>query len=461
MTNRCLILASRATPLASCIAALFGLAVHHDALAATTHLVSSCADHGAGTFRDIVADTVGTVTGDTIDFTNVAPCTVSLNTGAIAITQDALTILAPSDNKVRIGGKYGLSIENDRLINHTGTGLLGFSYVDFYDGRLTAAGAVKGGCIYSKGSVQIISGSLFSCAAHSTGARAYGGAIFAAKQVTMKYGSVISSDATSDVDRASGGGVFGGTGVGTKYSTFSLNQAVGAAASFGGGIFSATDLKIKNSTISGNSARTGGGVFQLYGGTYARIYSSTISGNTSSAYTGGVLLQAPDQVITNSTIAFNYSPTTMGYGGYLASGLAVFASATTTLKLQSTIISNNSFAATSDFDMTVAGLGTFAFDAASSNNLVRVPGNNFAVPGLTGVCPFLVPLGNNGGLTETHALSSNSLALNTGSNPKGYTTDQRGNSSLYPRTSGPGTDIGAYEVNKDEIVFVTGNDACN
>ena len=112
MTNRCLELASRATPLASCIAALLGLSVDHEAFAATTHLVTSCADHGAGTLRSIVLDTVGTVSGDTIDFSNVAPCTISLNTGAIDITQGALTIQAPAgkymiDEKGNVVGPNG------------------------------------------------------------------------------------------------------------------------------------------------------------------------------------------------------------------------------------------------------------------------------------------------------------------------------------------------------------------
>jgi len=464
MTNRCLKLASRATPLASCIAALLGLAVDHEAFAATTHFVASCADHGAGTLRDIISDTIGTVSGDTIDFANVAPCTVSLNTGAINITQGALTIQAPAGKNVSINGKYSGVTENDRLIHHTGTGALGFSYVNFYNGSLKAASVVKGGCIYSAGSVQVISGSLVFCTAHSTGAKAYGGAIFAAKQVTMKYGNVLGAQVTSDTDKATGGGIFGGTGVGMKYSSVSFNQSTGAVSGggFGGGISSSGDLRVQNSTISGNTASfSTAGVFQAAGSSYAHIYSSTISGNTSSEYVGGVLIQAPNLIVTNSTIAFNYAPTTAGFGGTFAPGLTIYASSDITLKLQSTIVSNNSFNATTDLDMSVAGNHAFAFDAASSNNLVRVPGNNFAVPGLTQLCPFLQPLRDNGGLTQTHALSSKSFAIDTGSNPKAYNTDQRGNATLYPRLSGSGTDIGAYEVNQDDIVFVTGDEACN
>ena len=459
MKNRYLKLASRATPLASCIAALLGLSVDHEAFAATTHFVSSCANSGAGTLRDIVAD-AGTISGDTIDFANVAPCTVSLNTGAIDITQGALTIQAPAGKNVSISGKYNGTTENDRLIHHTGTGTLGFAYVNFYNGSLTAAGVVKGGCIYSAGSVQVISGNMVFCTAHSTGGKAYGGAIFAAKQATMKYGNIFGAQVTSDATTASGGGIFGGTGVGMKYSNISFNQSTGTPAGFGGGVSSSGDLRILNSTISGNTANfSTAGVFQSGGSSYAHIYSSTISGNTSSDAVGGVLLQAPDLIVTNSTIAFNYAPNT-GIGGTFAPGLAIYA-ANTTFKLQSTIVSNNGLTATSDFDMSVTGGAAFAFDPASSNNLVRVPGNNFAVPGLTQLCPFLQPLRDNGGLTETHALASNSIAIDAGSNPKGYSTDQRGNATLYPRLSGAGTDVGAYEVNQADIIFVTGIEGCN
>jgi hypothetical protein len=463
MTNRCSRLASRATPLASCVAAFLGLNVNHHALAATTHFVSSCANTGAGTLRAIVGDTVGTLSGDTIDFVNVAPCTVSLTTGAIDITQNDLTIQAPSGSSVSINGKYNGSTENARLIHHTGTGLLGFSNINFYNGNRTQAGDLNGGCVYSAGSVQILYGNMVLCYARSTGGTASGGAVFAAKQVTMKYSNVFGSEAKSDGGRANGGGIFGGTGVGMKYSTVTGNQVTGGVSAFGGGVYSAAALRIKSSTISGNlTSFSAGGVFQSPTGTYAHIYSSTISGNTSSSYTGGMMLQAPDQVITNSTIAFNYSPTTQGFFGAYAPGLTVITQSATTLKLQSTIVSNNSSAPTSDFDMSLLPFsGTFAFDAASSNNLVRVPGNNFAVPGLTGTCPFLMPLRDNGGFTQTHALSSNSVAIDNGSNPKGYTTDERGNATLYPRPSGAGTDMGAYEVNQDDIIFVTGDDGCN
>ena len=57
--------------------------------------------------------------------------------------------------------------------------------------------------------------------------------------------------------------------------------------------------------------------------------------------------------------------------------------------------------------------------------------------------PGLGPLNANGGPTRTHALLGGSPAINTGSNPLGLATDQRG--AGFPRVNGGQADIGAYE----------------
>src|SRR5204862_7458763 len=53
-------------------------------------------------------------------------------------------------------------------------------------------------------------------------------------------------------------------------------------------------------------------------------------------------------------------------------------------------------------------------------------------------------LANNGGPTQTIALQPGSPLINAGSNPAGLASDQRG--GPYLRTSGAGTDVGAFEV---------------
>jgi hypothetical protein len=82
-------------------------------------------------------------------------------------------------------------------------------------------------------------------------------------------------------------------------------------------------------------------------------------------------------------------------------------------------------------------------------------------------CPRIGQLRNNGGLTLTHGLLSHSVAIDTGDNTFGSFFDQRGPASIngvrnYTRFSGAGalTDIGAYEVQQNDIVYNDDFDGC-
>ena len=90
----------------------------------------------------------------------------------------------------------------------------------------------------------------------------------------------------------------------------------------------------------------------------------------------------------------------------------------------------------------------------------------------TPACPRLGPLPDNGGFNQTHALLSGSPAIDHGDNvlidpntmaPYGY--DQRGRALAngefdYVRVSGSSADVGAYEVQKNDIVFNAGFEGC-
>jgi len=67
--------------------------------------------------------------------------------------------------------------------------------------------------------------------------------------------------------------------------------------------------------------------------------------------------------------------------------------------------------------------------------------------------PKLVPLGNHGGETQTHALIAGSPALGVGNNLGNFNVDQRGVG--FPRLNAGSVDIGAYErqPNDDEIFY--------
>jgi len=80
---------------------------------------------------------------------------------------------------------------------------------------------------------------------------------------------------------------------------------------------------------------------------------------------------------------------------------------------------------------------------------------------LIGACPLLGRLRNNGGSTLTQALLSRSPGIDAGTNNQmDGNTDQRG--SPYARIS-PSTgtvDIGAYEVQQNDIVFNASFEGC-
>src|SRR5690606_35676705 len=60
-----------------------------------------------------------------------------------------------------------------------------------------------------------------------------------------------------------------------------------------------------------------------------------------------------------------------------------------------------------------------------------------------GVDPLLGPLADNGGPTMTHAIDAASPAIDKGTNPFNYTTDQRG--AGFARVVGAAADLGAVE----------------
>jgi hypothetical protein len=139
-------------------------------------------------------------------------------------------------------------------------------------------------------------------------------------------------------------------------------------------------------------------------------------------------------------------------------------------------MSNNTYAASED-DLSTNHLITYSITfnggsvATPANNLIRV---TFAggLPNDTkvfGSCPRLGQLRNNGGLTQTHALLSHSPAIDAGNvNAAGVVDDdQRGpadkNGTVdYPRVSGASAlaDIGAYEVQQDDVVFNNDFEGC-
>jgi hypothetical protein len=233
-------------------------------------------------------------------------------------------------------------------------------------------------------------------------------------------------------------------------SIVSGNQANGGAAgAVGGGIAetggNASTYVITRSTLSGNSAnatvgRTQGGAFVALADSTVTIRNSTISGNTLStpgvqAEGGGIAnIGGSVFVLSNATVTNNTGQT----------GGGLFQTGGGSITLRNSILAGN--------NASTAGLDCAGPIGSQGHNLVGTPaGCAFAAAAgdLIGASPGLTPLANNGGPTQTHALTAGSIAIDAGDAGvpgSGGTaceaTDQRG----ITRPQGIRCDIGAFEL---------------
>ena len=447
--------APRHLPLAAATAALLGL-VSPSAFAVNTITVLSCTDGGDS---DMSVNLRNCITnageGDFVDMSALScpDSKITLQHGEIPIHQDSLHIQGPGIDALSVeAGGSGIA---SRVFNHTGHSLPGpltINDLSIRNGTVNQTDAdAKGGCIYSAGRLYLGHVAVTGCQAYAYNAKARGAGVYVKGHLGLSYVSISNNTAYAyGGSNAEGGGAFAFDML-LQHSTIAGNGAFTRLSGKGdaGGLRALAAVTIGTSTISGNLAS------HAYGGILCKgsvgtttISGSTISGNSADVV-GGMYTTGPSFVY-NSTIAFNQAQS-----GAMAAG---FAQGTQKIVIQSTLIANNSYGASAaQYDFSAMG----TIDSSSSDNLVRDPrftplpafqGN------IVGACPLLGPLRFNGGPTQTHALLSTSPAIDHGNNVRGAGIDQRG----YPRVSPlNGTaDIGAYEVQQDDIVFNAGFDGC-
>jgi len=247
---------------------------------------------------------------------------------------------------------------------------------------------------------------------------------------------------------AFGGGIYNASTstVNLTNCTLSGNQAT---IGFGGGIThdsSGGTLNITNCTLSGNFAGFAGGIFNNSG--TVTITNSTISGNSTSNDGGGIFSNSGTVTITNSTISGNSA-----IAGGSSSGGGVYnkPGGVSTVNARNSIIAKNTATGSPDFSGTLTSQGFNLIGNTSGTTITgTTTGNQLNVD------PKLGPLQNNGGPTFTHALLSGSPAIEAGES-SGSNTDQRGftrpvdTPAITNATGGDGSDIGAYEVQADQL----------
>ncbi len=226
----------------------------------------------------------------------------------------------------------------------------------------------------------------------------------------------------------------------------------GNLANGGGGIRNLGTLAVLGSTISGNLANFDGAGLHNEG--YAELFNSTISGNTANGNVAGIInlsAGAPTKtlVVVNCTVTGNNGVAVGGIGTYSQGGTAE-------TYLRNTIVANNSAP-------NLLKSGTNASVISQGNNLASDDGSGLLTQpsDKLNTDPQLLPLGNYGGATQTHALLASSPAVDAGTNVGAPANDQRG---FARGVDGNGFgaaayDIGAYEVRPKFVNVTTGNDA--
>lgn len=466
--------AVRRKPLAACLAAILCCGGSTIASAATTWTVNTCdeATAGSGTTGTLRYVAANAITGDSIDMTALACSTISLSSGAVAFAQADITVNGPGKDALTISGS------NDRVLTHTGAGALSLKDFTVTNGYVhpSLGIAAKGGCIASSGKVYLSHVDVHSCHAVAVNNAAYGGGVYGRDLVFAKYSDISGNVASGTVTSSGGGGVFGYRDIVLASTTISGNSVLGSSGGFGGGARALLgNATVIGSTISGNTASFGGGIAQVYS-TYSPqasfvLHNSTVSGNVGTGLVGGIWTGAGTIEVKNSTVAFNTAGSASHVSRHYSPGLSIddtagyytdinhfrFVHAT----LESSVFSNNAYgtpATTADDVGVYRSNPNFSLVMFTGlNNLVfATQAQGIGSTATIGACPGLSALRHNGGSTWTHALSWGSPAIDHGDNTVPFPFDQRG--SPFVRVSGVAADIGAYEVQQGDRVFLDGFD---
>jgi len=374
-----------------------------------------------------------------------------------------VAIRGPGASKLRVRRNTG---EEYSILTVGHTGKVEISGLAISDGL-----ANHGGGIYNVGSLTIR-----NCEITHNRALQKGGGIYNAGTLAIDS-STLSGNFAKD-----GGGGICNTDTATvtiKSSVLASNTASFDKGGNGGGIYcdGSSTLTLRSTTLSGSSAYNGGGMYCSdvtgFSGKVT-IDSSTISNNRS-LWSGGGILFAPSNtgtlLVRASTISGNSVEKNEGGGMAICGDLRLKPGTVTVRVLSSTIFGNSSgvgggvYSASNwagffvDNTIIAKNLGRMrdpdihgAAVVSGSHNLIGIgTGMSGIRNGVSGnrvgtehdpIDPKLGPLQDNDGPTFTHALQSDSPALDAGDNDAASSTDQRG----LPRVVNGTIDVGAYEL---------------
>ena len=225
-------------------------------------------------------------------------------------------------------------------------------------------------------------------------------------------------------------------------STFDANESTGNALG-GGAYIQGSPLTIRGSTISNNLAGgyTGLALFGQGGVLTGDITNSTFVGNIARTGLGGAMSieAATSMVLQNVTIADNQAPCINCFDGGISNDTGANLTMNNVLFWNNT--AGNAFNPWAIQHPAAAGTHNLQWPqsrGSGQNDLLASPGTTFADA-------QLMPLANNGGLTQTMAIPATSPAIDAADSASAPATDQRGVSRYHA------PDVGAYEFVPNEI----------
>ncbi len=391
---------------------------------AATQTVSNNNDDGSsGSLRQTI---LNANPGDVIEFDGGVTGTITLISGQLLIDKD-LTINGPGADDLAIsGGGVFRVFETSGSVDVTISGLA------IQDGFATAGGGINH---QSNGTLTINDCIISNNTAERSGV-ARGGGVNNGNGGTINLNNCTITQNTANSTLQSGafrvshvGGVNNLSGnLNIDNCTISENEATttfSAGTGSGGGVEVENGAAtITNSTISDNTASDFGGGIRNTG--TIDISNSTISGNIATERSGGGISNSAVLDLNFVTITLNSANSSISVGGGIEGNIN---------SIKNTILANN----------TDNGSGPDCFGTLTSQgfNLIEdITGCSGTIGSdLTGVSADLEALADNNGSTQTHALGSNSFAIDAG-DCGSVTTDQRGIS----RPQGSACDIGAFEL---------------
>jgi len=332
--------------------------------------------------------------------------------GAILFDDDGLSLTVSestlSGNSAISGGAIYAYNDGVLLVNSTISG--------------NSAVAGHGGGIWALGGLEIVNSRI-----DGNEAKERGGGIEAWHHLDVTEGSSV-NDNVAGLD---GGGI--SVKEWAKVDVVDSSVSYNIAGGSGGGIYMAAvssyaahELSLTNATLAGNYAGNGGGALTLdvgyvyFSDAPITVSNSTISGNTAGARGGGLEHKTGQVILTNTTVTGNSAP----------AGSGVELTASTDFELIGSIVAGNLQGES------CSGTGVDGADIQASFDDDGSCGS--AAPIVPGV-DFDTALQDNGGPTATHALLTNSVAIDAAGDC-GLPTDQRG----FERDAGA-CDSGAFE----------------